>query len=147
MNKIAKYNVFKLLSILITCVPVLIVTSRYTDFIVYSSGATMSFTAIIGVFIAGLFLKNKIIENFKVPSPFMVSAILFVIILLIEEILIPAKAICLTSMIACGIDEISFKRIYKRIELLLPDNAKAHRFLGFYTCRLSTLRKEQEKIK
>ena len=139
MGEVGKYNLFKSLSILITCVPTLLVSFSYGDLFVKSTGASMSLAAIIGILIAVLFLKNKIAENFKLPSPFIVATILFVIILLVEQIILPVKFTCLTVMIVCAIDELSFKRIYKRIELLLPEKREAYKHLGFYMCKSKTL--------
>ena len=84
-------------------------------------------------------MKNKIAENFKLPSPFIIATVLFIVIILIESILIPAKYTCLVVMIACGIDEISFKRIYQRIEILLPEKKEAYKHLGFYFCKTETM--------
>ena len=145
MGEVGKYNIFKTLSILITCIPTLVVAFSYSDVIVCSSGASISSAGIIGIFIAFLFLKNKIAENFKMPSPFVAAAILFGIIILIEQILLPVKFTCLTVMIACGIDELSFKRIYKRIEFLMPEKSKAYKHLGFYIVKSKTLIGEENE--
>ena len=139
MGEIGKYNLFKLLSILITCIPTLAVAFSYSDMIVHDSGASISLTAIIGILIAALFLKNKIAENFKLSSPLIVAGILLGIILLVEQILIPAKFTCLAVVISCAVDELSFKRIYKRIELRLPEKSQAYKHFGFYACKTETL--------
>ena len=141
MKDVGKYNLFKLLSLIITVVPTLIVAFSFKDAIITDSNASISFAGIIGILCAILFLKNKIAENFKVPSPFVIATILFVIIIMVENILIPAKYMCLTIMIVCGIDELSFKRIYQRIELLLPEKRNAYRHFGFYVCKTETLSK------
>lgn len=139
MKIVSKYNLFKALSILETCVPSLLVALSYKDSVVSSSGASISFVGIIGVLMALLFFKDKIAENFKMPSPFIVASILFLIIILIENLLIPVKFTCLVVMISCGIDELTFKRIYKKIEYQMPDKSEAHKFMGFYTCKSDTL--------
>ena len=139
MKEICKYNIFKALSILITSIPTLLVALSFGNDIIQSSSKSISFTGLVGIFLAFLFLKNKIAENFKLPSPFIVSAVLFVLILFVESIIIPVKMTCLTVMIVCGIDELTFKRIYKRIELLLPDKKEAYKHLGFYVCKTETI--------
>ena len=142
MSNVAKYNLFKFLSMLITSIPIIAVTFYYSDVIVQSSGASVSVTGIVAILLIGLFFKNKIAENFKIPSPFIISAALFVTILLVEQVLLPAKYTCLTAMLACGVDELTFKNVYKRVELLLPDKKKAYKHFGFYFCRTSTLMKD-----
>lgn len=139
MREVGKYNLFKGLSIFTTCIPTLIVGLSYTDDIVNDSDASMSLVAIIGILFAALFLKNKIAENFKSPSAFIIATILFVSIVVIEKILLPVKFTCLTVMIVCGIDELSFKRIYKRIELLLPEKRELYKHIGFYFCKTEKL--------
>lgn len=139
MGEVGKYNLFKGLSMFITCIPTLIVCFSHSDAIVKDGGASISFAAMIGILIAILFLKNKIAENFKIPSPFIIATVLFVTITVIEKILLPVKFTCLTVMIVCGIDELSFKRIYKRIELLLPEKREVYKHLGFYICKTETL--------
>lgn len=139
MREVGKYNLFKGLSMLITCIPTLAVAFSYGDVIVKDVGASMSLAAIIGIFFAALFLKNKIAENFKIPSTFVIATALFIIVVLVEKILLPVKSTCLTVMIACGIDELSFKRIYKRIELKLPENREVYKHFGFYICKTETL--------
>ena len=134
MREVGKYNLFKGLSIGFTCMPTLISATSYSDIIAHDSKASISLVGIIGILLAVLFLKNKIAENLKVPSPFIIATILFVIIILIENLLLPVKTTCLVVMIVCGIDEISFKHIYKKIELKLP-NGEFYKHFGFYICK------------
>lgn len=140
MKEVFKYNLFKSLSLVITCLPSFAVTAYYGDFIIRDSKATVSFAGVISILIALLFLKNKIAENFKVPSPFVIACILFFLTLLIEPILVQVRITCLVIMISCGIDELTFKRIYKSIEALMPDKAKAYKHFGFYICKSDKLK-------
>lgn len=139
MKEVGKYNLFKALSILISCVPTLVVGFSYGESIVKDSSASISLVAVIGIIIAALCLKNKIAENLKLPSAFIVSTVIFVLILVIEKILLPVKFTCLACMISCGIDELSFKRIYTRLELLFPEKAKFYKHFGFYICKSEKL--------
>lgn len=140
MKKVFKYNLFKSLSLLVTCVPSFLVTAYYGDFIIRDSKATISFAGVMSILVAVLFLKNKIAENFKVPSPFIVACVLFFLTILIEHILLQVKMTCLVIMISTGIDELSFKRIYKSIEVLMPEKIKAYKHLGFYICKSDKLK-------
>ena len=139
MKEVGKYNLFKALSTFITTVPTILVAFLFKDSIVYDTNASVSFAAMIGIICALLFFKNKIAENFKLPSPFIIASILFIVIIMIENILIPTKYICLTVMIVCGIDELLFKRIYERIEMLLPEKRNIYKHFGFYICKTETI--------
>ena len=135
MKQVGKYNVFKALSIFVTCVPTTITSFYFSKDMIKNSGQSISLVGVIGILIAILFLKNKIAENIKFPSPFVFATILFVIIVMIEQILYPVKCVCLVTMVVTGIDELSFKRIYKRLELFFSNTAPAYKHFGFYCCK------------
>ena len=145
MKLVGKYNLFKGMSIMITVVPVMLATFSQRNLIIKDGGTSVSFAAVIGVLIAFLMLKNKIAENVKMPSAFIISTILFVTIVMIEQILIPVKLISLTAMISCGIDELSFKRIYKRLELRLPELSESYKHFGLYLVKTDKLLGESNK--
>ena len=139
MKQVAKYNLFKTFSMLITCVPTLYVSYYFTRDVVKYPGQSVSLAGVIGILIAVAFMKDKLAENFKIPSPFVASTVIFICIVAIEKILIAVKFTCLTTMIVCAIDELTFKRIYKRIEILMPEDKQAYKHLGFYFCKSETL--------
>jgi len=139
MKIIGKYNLFKAISSALTVGTPLTVIGLCSDFIVHDSSASISVVGVIGILLAALFLKDKIAENFKIPSAFVLATVLFVLIIFIESILVPVKYACLATMIMSGIDELSFKRIYKRLELQMPEKAKAYKYLGFLICTTKTL--------
>jgi hypothetical protein len=45
--------------------------------------------------------------------------------------MLPIKAVCITTMITSGIDEFTFKSMYKNIELSMPEQTKAYKHFGF----------------
>lgn len=131
MKTVAKYNLFKSISTL-ACVGTPIITLLCSsDMFVHRSETAISATGLFAILLSLLFFKDKIAENFKVPSTFVVSAIAFILILLVENILEPVKLICITTMIASGVDELTFKRFYKAIEASLPENAENYKQFGF----------------
>lgn len=140
MKEVCKYNIFKAISLLMTVGTPLLVVCLCSDFIVTSSAASISMTGVIAILFSALFFKDKIVENFKLPSPFMIASIMFISILFLESILIPAKYACLGTMITAGLDELTFKRIYKRIELSFPEKVKMYKHFGFVCCKSETLR-------
>lgn len=140
MKEVCKYNIFKALSIVMTVGTPLIVVGQCSDLIVSNPAASISMTGVIAILFSVLFLKDKIAENFKLPSPFIIATVLFITILFLESILLPMKYACIGTMITTGIDELTFKRIYKRIELLLPEKANAYKHFGFICCKTDTLK-------
>lgn len=143
MKDIGKYNLFKALSIFITCVPPIVVAYFLGDMIVYDAGASISLAAII-VIIAILFLlKDKIFEKSKLSSLFVLSVIIFVSLVSVEQIIVPAKWVSGTLAICTAIDELTFKRIYTRIEMLLPEKSNAYKHFGFYFCKTDKLTGEK----
>lgn len=142
MHKVARYNIFKGVSTLLGVGTPLITLFCTRSSFIYSPAGAVSFTGVVTILLAGLFFKDKIAENWKVTSVFVVSTIIFVSIILLEHILQPMKLVCLTTMIASGIDELTFKRFYKQIEEQLPECSKYHKFIGFMFTTTARLEKE-----
>lgn len=130
MKSVAKYNLCKGISTLLT-----IGTPTVALFIsgaeIVSTEGKMSITACIVCLLTLLFAKDKIAENLKVPSAFILSAVLLGLIIVIENILLPLKGILIATCITSGVDELTFKRIYKQVEQLLPDKTGAFKHAGF----------------
>lgn len=131
MKTVAKYNLFKGISTFLTIGSPIVTLLLNNALFVQRSDTAMSFAAIIGILIAALFAKDKLAENLKVPSAFVVSTVLFVLILVVEKVVEPVKYVCLITMITSGVDEITFKRFYKAIELQFPEGASAYKICGF----------------
>lgn len=130
MGKVAKYNINKGVSTLLT-IGTPLVSLACSSVEVITPAGKMSITACIVLLVTLLFLKDKLAENLKMPSAFIVSTVLFGLILVIEHILVPLKSILLACMIASGIDEITFKRFYKNLEITMPANVTNYKYVGF----------------
>ena len=131
MKMVAKYNLFKGISTLATIGTPIITLLSCSNLFVHRSDTAISAAGIFAILIVILLFKDKIAENFKVPSAFVLSTVVFVLILLVENIIVPIKYVALATMVTSGIDEVTFKRIYKSIELQLPEAAKYKKFAGF----------------
>lgn len=130
MKQVAKYNTSKGISTVLTLgTPIATLAACGTEIV--TPAGKLSFAGVIVVLLTILFAKDKIAENFKMPSAFVVSMVGFFLILLVENILVPIKAVFLVTMITSGIDELTFKRFYKEIEGLLPKQAKVFKHFGF----------------
>lgn len=142
MKDVGKYNTFKGISTVLTVGTPIITLFVNSKFFIQRSDSAISAAGVVAILIAAFFLKDKIAENFKLPSPFILSAILLVTILFIESILQPMKDVCIMTLIITGWDELTFKRIYKRIELLLPKSAAAYKQFGFIFAKTENLKED-----
>lgn len=129
---ILKYNLCKTMSLLLTVGTPIITLAFCGELFVHRSETAISTAGLITIGLMLLIFKDKVAENLKVPSAFVLSTSLLILIILIEHILLPVKYVCISTMIATGVDEISFKRIYKRTELQMPDEAKLYKYIGYY---------------
>lgn len=90
-----------------------------------------------------LFFKDKIMENLKVPSPFIISVVGLVLILLLESIMHPMKVILTATAVVTGADTLVFKRLYKNIELDFPDNIEKYKHFGFVITKSEILEEKK----
>ena len=130
MKPVAKYNTCKGISTVLT-LGTPITTLAICGIEITTPAGKISFAGAMVILITLLFAKDKLAENFKVPSAFVVSIVGLLLILLIENILVPIKAVFIATMITSGIDELTFKSFYKQIEMLLPEQVKAFKKFGF----------------
>lgn len=139
MKLVAKYNVFKALSLLLTVSTPLLTLISCSEFFVHRSDTAISTAGIITIVICALFFKDKILENFKVPSPFLFSLISLIIIVCIESIIYPMKCVLISTVVVTGVDTLTFRRIYKNAERLLPDDVEKFKKFGFITAKTETI--------
>lgn len=131
MTKIAKYNIFKGVSTVITVgTPILSLVSC-SELFAHRSDTAISAAGVFALIFALWFLKDKLAENFKLPSPFIASLVGLILIVMVENIIYPMKVVFLSTMITTGIDSLTFKRIYQELEKVLPDAAKTFKKFGF----------------
>lgn len=142
MKNVAKYNLFKGISTVLTVGTPIVTLALCGSFFRERSATAISAAGMFGVLITVLFAKDKIAENFKVPGAFTISIICLVLLYLVENIIVPMKYVCWASAGAAGLDAITFKNAYKQIELLLPEQTKAYKHFGF----IFTTTKNLEKV-
>lgn len=131
MKDVAKYNVTKGVSTTLTFATPMVTLLTQANLIVHRSDTALSAAGVFAVLLTLLFMKDKIMEYFKAPSALVLSSVMLILILILESILLPMKAVCIATMIMCGVDEITFKRWYKQIEKKLPANAQDYKHVGF----------------
>jgi len=135
MKTVAKYNVFKGISLAITASTPIVALLSCSELFVHRSDTAISVAGIVAIVISCLFFKDKLLENFKLPSPFMGSLIGLIIIQLIKSIIYPIETVLVATVIVTAVDTITFRRMYKNIERKLPDNIDKFKRLGFITCK------------
>ena len=131
MKTVAKYNICKGVSDVLTLGTPITTLLLCSDFFIHRSETAISATGIFVIIITMMLFKDKIAEKWKVPSAFVLSTAVFVLLLLVEHIIQPMKYVCLATMIASGIDEITFKQICRSLEHSLPESAALYKHLGF----------------
>ena len=128
---VLKYNTYKGISTVLSVGTPLVTLACCGDMFVHRSDTAISAAGLFAILIACLFFKDKIAEKFKTPSAFVLSAVVFVLVLLVENIMLPVKYVCIATMAMSGIDELTFKRFYKSVEATFPACADQYKHFGF----------------
>ena len=135
MKEVGKYNTFKGISTLLTMGTPIITLACCGDFFTERPATAISAAGVFAILIALLFAKDKLAEKIKTPSAFIISAAVLVIIVVVENILLPMKYVCIATMIASGVDELTFKRMYKALEYKMPQSWQSYEHFGFIFAR------------
>lgn len=131
MKQVGKYNTFKGISTLLTIGTPIITLACCGEFFTERPATAISAAGVFAILIALLFAKDKLAEKIKTPSAFILSAAVLVIIVVVENIILPMKYVCIATMIASGVDELTFKRMYKALECKMPQSWQAYEHFGF----------------
>lgn len=131
MKQVAKYNTCKGVSTALTIGTPIVTLACCGDFFVHRSDTAISAAGMFSLFIVLLLFKDKFAEKWKMPSAFILSLVMFILLIMVEKIMLPMKYVCIATMISTGVDELTFKRFYKQIELFLPQEAQAFKHVGF----------------
>ena len=145
MKQVGKYNTFKGISTLLTMGTPIITLACCGDFFVERPATAISAVGVFAILIALLFAKDKLAEKIKTPSAFIISAAVLVIIVVVENILLPMKYVCIATMIASGVDELTFKRMYKALECKMPQCWQAYEHFGFIFAKTQDIFDEVQK--
>lgn len=144
MKPVAKYNLFKGISTALTVGTPMISLMSCSDLFVHRSDTAISMAGVLAILLSVLFFKDKIMENLKVPSPFIISVIGLVLILLVESIMHPMKVILTATAVVTGADTLVFKRLYKNIELDFPDDIEKYKHFGFVITKSEILEEKKK---
>ena len=139
MTKVVKYNTYKGFSTALTFGTPLVTMCCVGDVFIQQPATAISGAAIFALLLAALFAKDKLAEKFKCPSALVIAIIVFVFCCIVEKVIQPLKIISLMAIVSCGVDELTFKGFYKRIELSFPQTAQSLKRFGFYATRQTTI--------
>lgn len=145
MKEVGKYNTFKGISTLLTIGTPIITLACCGDFFTERPATAISAAGVFAILIALLFAKDKLAEKIKTPSAFIISAAVLVIIVVVENIILPMKYVCIATMIASGVDELTFKRLYKALEYKMPQSWQAYEHFGFIFARTQDIFDDVQK--
>ena len=145
MKEVGKYNTFKGISTLLTIGTPIITLACCGDFFTERPATAISAAGVFAILIALLFAKDKLAEKIKTPSAFILSAAVLVIIVVVENIILPMKYVCIATMIASGVDELTFKRMYKALECKMPQCWQAYEHFGFIFAKTQDIFNEVQK--
>ena len=130
-KSVLKYNAFKGVSTLLTVGTPLITLACCGDMFIHRSETAISAAGVFALLIAALFFKDKIAEKFKSPSALVISIAVLILCALIENIILPIKYVCIATIAASGIDELTFKAWYKKVERSFPVCIDDYKHVGF----------------
>lgn len=131
MKIVSKYNTCKAASTILTAGTPILSLLSCSDLYVHRSETAISAAGVFAVLFALLFAKDKLLENFKVPSPFVISIIGLIVIVMIESIIDPLKIVFISTVAATGVDTVTFRHMYKSMETSLPQSVNAYKHFGF----------------
>jgi phosphatidylserine synthase len=131
MQTIGKYNVFKGISTALTVGTPIVSLASCSELFIHRSDTAISAAGVFAILFAILFLKDKLMENIKIPSPFVISLIGLVVISMLESIIYPMKIVFVTTAAVTCVDTFTFRSIYKRIERMLHEKIDSFKKFGF----------------
>ena len=145
MKDVGKYNIYKVVSTVLTLGAPIVTLFSCVDFFLERSDRTISAAAVFTILVVLLLGRDKLAEKMKFPSAFILSLGVLVFITIIESIIYPIKIICIVTAITSGLDKITFEHLYKNIEVVLPDIYKGFMHCGFICTTTDNLQAAAEK--
>lgn len=147
MKNVAKYNLFKGVSTLLTIGTPIITLLCNGEFFVSRSDTAVSAAGVFTLLILVFVFKDKIAEKLRMPAPVVICGAALLLLYMVENIMYPIKMVCWFTLVSTGVDEFTFRRWYKQIEKRLPDVAQDYKHVGFIfttTKKLEELTNEKD---
>lgn len=144
MTNVAKYNICKGVSTVLTVGTPVITLACFGNFFVHRSDTAISAAGVFAIIILMMMFKDKLAEKWKTPSAFVLCTAVLILLIMVEKIILPIKYVCIATMISTGVDELTFKRIYKSVEILLPEAAQTFKHIGFIMASQNKVDRSQQ---
>lgn len=144
---VAKYNIYKAISTLLTVGTPMATLLACGDSFLQSPKSTVSAAGVFMLLFSILLFKDKMLEHFKMPSATIIALVILILVMLIENILAPIKIMCIMTIAASGIDKLTFDPMYHAIEKALGDEAQIYKHFGFLFCKSATVEALREANK
>lgn len=139
MTFVAKYNLYKAVSTVLTVGTPIISLASCSQLFIHRSETSISAAGVFALLFAVLFFKDKLLENLKMPSPFVISVVGLVIIMMIESIIYPIKIVFATTVVTTAIDAVTFRRMYKIMERKFTEDVLEFKHFGFIFAKNDTV--------
>lgn len=145
MKSVAKYNICKAVSTVLTVGTPIITLACNGDIIVESSGKSMSAAAVFAFLLSLIFVKDKLLEFIKSPTALKVAIIGFVFCVVVGDLIDTLKIVFALTIAASVVDELTFKKIYTSLTYNFPENYKQYEKFGFLFTTSDNLYKDSDK--
>lgn len=142
MKQVAKYNIYKASSTVLTVGTPIVTLACCGDFFVHRSDTAISAAAVFAFLLSLLFAKDKIMEYIKSPSSLKIAIIGFVFCIVAENLMQPLKWVFGMTIVASAVDEFTFKRLYNSLLIDFPEQYKKFMHVGFLWCNTDKLLEE-----
>lgn len=139
MTFVAKYNLYKAVSTVLTVGTPIISLASCSQLFIHRSDTSISAAGVFALLFAVLFFKDKLLENLKMPSPFVISVVGLIFIVMIESILYPIKIVFATTVMTTAVDAVTFRRMYKDMERKFTDDVLEFKRFGFIFAKNDTI--------
>lgn len=145
MKPVAKYNLLKGASTVLTVGTPIATLACCGDFIVHRSDTALSAAGVVVLIISVYLLKDKLAEKFK-PKLWAICLIGIALIEMIKSIIMPVEMVLIATAAATGLDAATFSRFYKQLYPKLGDAAIDHTFVGYVFTTSQKLAQENEVL-
>lgn len=139
MTRVAKYNTCKAVSMVLTMGTPIVTLFSCSTLYIHRSETTLSAAGVLMFIILGFLFKDKLLENFKLPSPLIFCLCGLAFSLMVQSIMTTIIYMFATSVIATGIDTFTFRSVCKKYDILFPKKTEAYKHFGFIFAKNSTI--------
>lgn len=146
MKSVAKYNIFKGISTLLTVGTPVVTLACCGDFVVHRTDTALSAAGVIAIIFSAYLLKDKIAENFK-PPLWAICLIGIVLIEIVKSIVMPVEIVLIATAAATGLDTVTFNKFCKQMYKCFPESVETKTYFGFvFTNTKSLLEQNEEQV-